>query len=499
MFLPSELNLPFTQFRPFQLEVASKVAGSRHYAFLLEAVTGFGKSLSAAAAQRLLNKRAVYLVATKQLQDQILSDLPYARTLKGRSNYNCLALEGYGCDMCLGECDYKHECPYLKAKSEALGAELAVLNYPYFLTEANFVKSFKDIPMLVADECDSLESELMNFIELSLSERQLRGFNLGTPRYKTKPESWLQWAKDALETLKPRVDTRSLLDMSIHEIRFQKELGALISKLEFFISWVDDTWVWERTDFGWAFKPVWVSRYAQAILWNKAQKVLAMSATILEPGQLSRNIGLKDYTYYQVPLSFPPENRPTYYLPTANLTNKLMDTELPKLVEGVKKVIDNYPNEHILVHCVSYKVRDALAQGLPNSSRILTHSLRDRAEVLTKFKTSKAPYVLLSPSMTRGIDLPYDQCRVIIMAKLPYPNLGSQQVSARLYGSSDGQSWYTHKTASTLVQATGRAQRAADDYCEVFILDKQFEVFYAKNKALFPYYWKQALSQNSPI
>jgi len=95
--------------------------------------------------------------------------------------------------------------------------------------------------------------------------------------------------------------------------------------------------------------------------------------------------------------------------------------------------------------------------------------------------------------MTEGVDLPDDQCRVIIIAKIPWPSLASKQISARLHSSKDGQHWYAHRTVSTLIQASGRAQRSPEDFCEVYILDAQFTRLYNDNRALFPEWWRKSL------
>ena len=138
MIKPVDLSLPdkFTEFRGGQLETSARIAGSGKYAFLLDAPTGIGKSLIAATVQRLLAKNVVYLTSTKQLQDQILHDFPYARTMKGRSNYPCAKyprmfpeISAEECtDSKSNPCEVKDQCKYIRAKNMALHSPLAVLN-----------------------------------------------------------------------------------------------------------------------------------------------------------------------------------------------------------------------------------------------------------------------------------------------------------------------------------------------------------------------------------
>ena len=169
-----------------------------------------------------------------------------------------------------------------------------------------------------------------------------------------------------------------------------------------------------------------------------------------------------------------------------------MEEERPKLLKRIKELIDSYPNEKGLIHSVSYDLANYLTKNL-NSGRILTHDGSTRTETLDKFKKVNYPAILISPSMDRGVDLPYDFCRWAIIAKVPFPDLSDKQVSARLYSSSFGRYWYAFATASSIMQMSGRIVRAADDYGTCWILDKNFENFYSKNSNLFNNWWTEAL------
>jgi Rad3-related DNA helicase len=95
--------------------------------------------------------------------------------------------------------------------------------------------------------------------------------------------------------------------------------------------------------------------------------------------------------------------------------------------------------------------------------------------------------------MDRGIDLPDDECRFIIIVKVPFPDLGDRQVSARFYSGGFGKQWYAWQTACSIVQMTGRAVRHETDFADSYILDRQFERFYGQHNSLFPQWWKDSL------
>ena len=114
-----------------------------------------------------------------------------------------------------------------------------------------------------------------------------------------------------------------------------------------------------------------------------------------------------------------------------------------------------------------------------------------RERALDQFKRSKGG-VLVAPSMDRGVDLPDDLCRVVVIAKVPFPYLGDRQVSARLHARG-GQTWYTVQTIRSIVQMTGRATRHKDDWSVSYILDSQFERnVWAKGRQLFPQWWVES-------
>ena len=116
---------------------------------------------------------------------------------------------------------------------------------------------------------------------------------------------------------------------------------------------------------------------------------------------------------------------------------------------------------------------------------------KEREEVLARFLNIKDA-VLLAPSFERGVDLPAEDCQVIIVAKVPYPYLGDKQIAARLYGKG-GQVWYAVNTIRAIVQMTGRGMRSADDWCDSYILDTSFKRLYREHKMLFPKWWRDAL------
>ena len=103
--------------------------------------------------------------------------------------------------------------------------------------------------------------------------------------------------------------------------------------------------------------------------------------------------------------------------------------------------------------------------------------------MLRKHMNSKKPTVLLSPSMTEGVDLKGDLSRFQIICKVPYPYLGDPIIRKRM---AKNAKWYPMKTAMSIVQSYGRSVRTMEDSAITYILDSDWRRFYSKNRDVFP-------------
>ena len=192
--------------------------------------------------------------------------------------------------------------------------------------------------------------------------------------------------------------------------------------------------------------------------------------------------------------TFPPENRPIYVRPVANMVFKERETAWPEMIKGIRWAIDRHPEDRILVHTVSYAFSKYCEENLTNTGRtIMTYTRAgEREAALKRFKRVPGA-VLLASSMDRGIDLPEDDCRVVIVTKMPFLSLKDKQVSKRMYAPG-GQLWYQVQTLRILVQMTGRHVRSEKDVGYTYILDRQFvSNVWKSGQRLLPQWWKDSL------
>ena len=517
------------EFRPGQWRAAVETV--RHFragkkVVITEAPTGFGKTLYGEMVRRMLGERALYLCTTKSLQDQFARDFPYGRVLKGRSNYPTLNyperfgppdwLSAADCDKeavedeLTGErryvctwCDPVSACPYEQAKAAAMRARLAVSNVAYYLAEVNRVGRMEAFEFVIIDEADQLESELMRFIEVTVPARWQRELRLGRPERVTMPEAWERWIERALPRVQEALAELPERPTQLQQARDRRSLARLQQDLERVRGHLaDGTWVYvgteEPTDdgegFRIAFKPVTVRDYARDVLWSHAKRFLLMSATIVSAQQMAEDLGLQpdEWAAVTADSTFPPERRPIYVLARADLSHDTEPAQWPTARECVDEILDRYAGYRVLVHTVSYRRAERLLRESRHASRMLTYrTAQERSEAIERFRQTPGA-VLVAPSLERGVDLPNDACRAIIILKVPYPDYGDRQVRARLK-LPGGRGWYLVQTVRSMVQMTGRGMRHKDDWCDSYIVDRQFVELWRRHRDLFPRWWRDAV------
>jgi len=478
-----ELSREFQEWRPEQVTLLE--AALEHSVTLAEAPPGVGKTIVGVGLQKMLDVPAVYITPNKSLQYQVCRQVSYARMVMGRNNYSCLLYPGRTAESCDNSkhdpCPYVDDCDYMNARAAAEASPLAVLNSTYYLYAANYGERFRG-GILVVDEIDLLERAILSFVNVSLTEHSLLKIEKmgGSPAPNSNDlSSWRSWAADTM--------------VVIRKAHIAKEDKAywdrLVLRLKFLVDNADDSWFMEEGEGGVTFRPVRISQYVHNLVWRYHKTVLAMSGTVLSPKSVSSDVGLSDYHYVNVDCPFPVANRPVYdlskYVGDLNAGNLVQS--LQPMATLIKRVLDGYRDGKVLVHTPSYWLAGVLRERL--DGHILSNfSDKDREAALGQFLSNPAPQVLVSPSFSRGLDLYDDVYNCVIVAKVPWPDLGSEMVSRRLE-MPGGQNWYMREAAAGLVQSCSRAIRSMDKRCDIYILDGA----YKRLLPLLPKWFKDAI------
>lgn len=473
--------------RPQQARAVNSIvkAFERVDLVILDAPVGSGKTLIGELVRQELNRKAVYICTDRALQDQVISDFPYAQVLKGRSNYLPTKATGaITCEDCQlpGGCMWCHDpgqCPYRVAKEGALASDFAVLNTSLFLAASNHAGFFTSNDLVVADECDLLEDGLIGFIEFEVPKWLDKLLGLEYPVKSARKQTLVKWLDEF------RVEIQDVIRGLSNDPKRQRAAnGLLIRAGEVYDALVHDLdedteddqfglWIRDYDTDTFKMRPVTVDQQAKRMLWSHGTKWLLMSGTVVSADELAESLGWeKDFELVTVPSTFPVENRKIIIAPVAEMTRKVGDRDWRMLVTAIESILERHEGR-ALIHTISYKLAEYLVREVKTDRAKISHSNSlGKPGALERFRrTSNA--VLFSPSCNRGVDLYDDLCRVQVIVKCPYPSLGDRQVSARLR-LPGGDLWYAVKTVRDIVQMTGRGVRSKTDHCVTYVLDKQF-------------------------
>ncbi|MBQ6220869.1 MAG: ATP-dependent DNA helicase [Methanosphaera sp.] len=528
-------NFPFKQARHNQLELITEILNAlesdKRYV-ILEAGTGTGKSAIAATLSQILQPSYI-LTMTKQLQKQYTDEFGYAQ-VKGRNNFTCLDSGGLNtCDQ--GTCQtirtseeftcpfgikmekskqkevtdedaenyyntpftFKstEKCPYWSQKATAIQEPVTLLNYDYAYLELNYVQHFQKRNLMVLDEAHNIEDKIMHKLELNIHNKQLqKDVNEVIPKNMmnyTDVKDWIAFLEaifDSYNAINTTMLTKQKGDRIEHTKRKIKEITENIKK-------DPQDWVVSTEEDLVSFKPLKVDKYAEKTLFQYADKILFMSATILDKDLFCKWLGIdpEDVYYIYSESPFKKEYRPIHMSLVGPMSKRALWHTAPKTIPVLREIMDKHKNEKGLIHTNSYQCQHYITDHIKDQ-RILSHTPKNREETLREFEKSKNPYILVSPSMSEGVDLPYEKCQFQVIYKVPYPYLGDKQINERKNMDPE---WYAYKTIMTLMQAYGRGMRAENDNCDTYILDKNIQTL-LRNKMyrrLIPKFFREAITK----
>lgn len=456
---------------------------------VLDAPTGVGKTLVYNTFMLYLAERGLEVTSTRGLQDQLMREFGSIgmADARGMQNYQCATLPPRPSNTCAVGADKGCEalyrgCPYSSARQDATKAKLALTNYGLHLALARNDESLGARAVLVLDEAHDAAEWLSSAMRVSLKGEE---WNTGEwPRAEAAWDvtPWSNWAYKQLPALTAEL---KLEEAGSEEARKLKRLVQDLTRLSQIGA--QERWVWYLSEKGVELEPVWPAPYAEQYLFQKIQKVVLSSAT-LRP-QALKYLGLEpnDYEFISALSPFPAARRPIYHVKTARMKWGMSDFDMQTWLNRIDEVIEGRQDRKGIIHAVSYdRAKYIKAQSRYGASMVLPARGRLREDV-ARFKSMRAPAILISPAVHTGYDFPYDQARYQIIAKVPFlppsPLLDARAADDKLY-----RDW---TAVATITQMAGRVVRAADDLGETFILDDSIGWLMAK-KELWPGWLREA-------
>ncbi len=517
--------------REAQVEALSWLSKQTAKFCILEAPTGVGKSLICTTICN--DGGGVVLTPQITLQEQYVRDFPYMDLIMSSDNYKCQkskssdkGSDGFvSCkkgvvlckkDKCMGS------CPYAIAKNRFCASTHGTANYAYFWRFLGSPELSLDQQWIILDEAHNLEQSLIDSAAVEVSDKWCKDNNFQYLR----PRSFIE-AVRFFVTLIDQInlkcaELRRNLDMfekngdHASMTRTVEELTSLeeyLSASDFSYSVLtkdkDGVRLYESDDFdeemmvdaglvlislesndknGFVLKPL----YAKHV-WNtlpdfiKDKRFFLTSATILDIDQFVKNIGWdkSDVSFYRLDSPFDKENRKIFLKGNVNLNRNNLEFEFPGVATKADQFLNKFRGMRGIVHTHTFKLAKDYYTLSSEKDRLILHKQGDdRNELIESFLNSdRDDVVLVSPSMTEGLDLKQDLGRFAIFLKVPYPSMGDPWVKARM---EQDKSWYSWQVAKTIMQGCGRVVRSKSDWGYSIMLDGGFKSFLEREHRLFP-------------
>jgi Rad3-related DNA helicase len=211
-----------------------------------------------------------------------------------------------------------------------------------------------------------------------------------------------------------------------------------------------------------------------------------MSATIIDHKHFARTLGITDYEYIEVDSTFSPKKAPIFCTGRVKLNYKNLKSSLPYIAKQVKNLCDQHKDVKGVIHTHTMEITNYLRNHLNDPRFIFRGEGMTNEQILKQHLEDPSPTILVSPSLTYGVDLKDELARFQILVKAAYMPLGDERIK-RLF-KEDGQ-WYVNKMLNNLIQACGRGVRSVDDYCVTYILDGCIVDAVIQNKTRLPKYF----------
>jgi len=489
--------------------------------FLLNLPVGTGKShlalMLADWYRKTANRMARVDIITnsKLLQDQYADTYDSICDLKGKENYEC---EEYACSCAQGaefarlnktSCE---SCPYSSARESYINGGISLTNFYLYILYAMYnpkLMEARAARVLIVDEAHEFDDVMTGFVSIKITETIIKKFKFSNEPVLLKELKQISTIAHYVEYLKylntEIVSTQEQMEKGMYkaprdvvsdkrDLKLSKVLNVKNSdvklmqvmtdlkqyqlKIEIFLKEYKDNpnnWVLETSyneklrQKELSLEPIWAYDYLDKYVFSHYDMVFLMSGTILDKNLFCQLNGLdvEKAVYYSIESPFPVKNRPIYYMPVGKMSFKQKEETFERYIPYIKKILDKYSTSKGVIHTNSFELSNWIQKSIKDK-RLIFHDSTNKDEMLRMHCESDKPTVIVSPSMDTGVSFDDDLARFQIIAKIPYPTLGSQKNKMRQSNNPD---WYSWKTVSGIIQMSGRPVRSNKDYADTIIID----------------------------
>lgn len=522
-----------------QEQVANQILDSLNYkdAVVLEAPTGWGKTGLAYQIWKQSGKRVLVLnhsnVLLKQYRDLLELNLKdKSVSCMGKSNYRCLKNKskycnsGTDCGGCLYADPEIPLCEYYWRRMLSSIRGLVISNYhqQILLEDLHY-------DIIVCDECHNIENILVDFSTVKMDldfinklDEEIRSID----SFKNKSK------EQKITSENPSINKLKRILNIVNENNYKEEFDKFYqivdslktdyiehsnvkelidTYLEPYTRYKEDpsknsNYIYEEKVGTYEFKlvPLKVDKMFQDKILKKCDKIVLMSATVINHENMIKDLGLNPSKteYIELGSKIPVDNRPICGMSTGRISMKGQDQDIiesedfSKICKKIVEIVKAHDaiNESGFIYCNSYRLGKLIYNGIRDDLKdfniLMNTDSKQTKEVLDKFlDTTKPRRLLISCSFAEGVNFNDDISRFQIIPKVPYLYLGSKRIALK---NEMNNRWYVNKAVEQIIQVAGRSVRSPEDYAVTYILDKAFKFTYKKYEMDYPKWFDQAIT-----
>lgn len=441
---------------------------------------GGGKSAIARAVQ--LATGAHCITPSNVLIDQYIGQYRDVNFLKGKTHYQCFS--GLTCTdwvdvMKQPACG---SCPYKESRMRAA-------HEPTFFNPLSLyyfrISQPQRVPVIVVDEAHQLGSMIQRISEKRFrkslyqwDERCLSEVYLipWIGRMITKVERLIALYTDAksFDKVKDLVGEVASLNFVLSGVAEDPQNYAIYTERGTFRS---------RPDEFLTVRPVRPpARLVRSLL--DCDKLVLISGTLF-PTDIEDLAGDLTTRFVDLPSPIPAAQRPIFYRPVPFPMN--VNTDPALVAAAIEKLLDTLPRQNTLIH-VTYSMSKRLIRHFKRP--VIANTAESKNAALARFRRDGG--VWLAAGCAEGLDLRDDECRLNIIPRLSYPDLGDPVVQKRR-ALPNGNAWYDLETLKIAIQQAGRSTRHEKDRSTTIIMDPRFSRLVSMHRAKLPQSFLDAL------
>jgi hypothetical protein len=478
-FLTSFNSNKFRELWPAQNDVLAKYSDEyvEKADTAIELPTGAGKTLIAlliAEAWRQEGRKVAILSANKTLARQMLRE---SQSL----GIPAVLMEGRGIDI-----------PSQDKRAYQRATKAAIMNYWVYFNQKPVIDP---ADLIIMDDAHLAEHCLHSLYSVEIDRFRHGSLfkTLATELHERFPEYSV--LADAMVDDVPPICPPELLSF-IDQIDVESRFREIMDCSPYLATDEDLRFRWNRlrnylreANIYIGLNSIWIRPYIYPLISNlhyeQAAQRLYMSATIGDPADLSRRLGVRNI----VKIPVPPEYAEKTFGRRLVIMNRIEDGDIPsRLQAAILAALRIHPKSVWLCssNADAIKFQDIVSEWL-NSNGLIgqpTWILTPLGDEIDQFKQSTQGHLFVAGRFD-GMDFTTDECQLVVVTTLPQAiNVQEEFISAYLRDSG----FMKRRLNQRIIQALGRCNRSDNDFGIYVLADRRFATHFGResNRAGIP-------------